>query len=118
MQALRPLHRNLVALRRRDQAERHLIRQWTVPLSVIIHLPTKLTVSPGILTGHVIDRISRAGLDDLVVLALLYQSHQAMALLRIRGGEQQRLPTGGGHGVPKRGEDHKEEEKNQAEECS
>lgn len=116
VQALRPLDRNLVAIRGRDQAERGLLRQRALSLPIEVHLPAELAVASGVLARHVVDGVSRAGLDGLRVLAQLHHRHQAVPLPRIGGGHQQGLAARGGERVTKRGEDHEEEENDHAEE--
>lgn len=116
-QAVRPLDRNFVAIRRWDQAERGLLRQRTMPLSVKVHFSAELAVAPGVLTRHVVDGVGRAGLYGLLVLPELHQRHQTVSLPRIRGSRQEkRLATRGGHGVTQGREDQEEEENDYAEE--
>lgn len=103
MQTLRPLHGDLVALRRRDQAERRLLRARAMPLPVEIHIPAELAVNPGILTRHVIHHIGGAGVDRHLLPAVLHQRHHPPAVARIR--PQQRLAPRGRQGVAERSED-------------
>lgn len=81
MQALRPLHRNPVPARRRDQAEGRVLRAGAMPLPVVIHLPAELAVQPGILTWHVVDVIGRARLDALPRLKPRLDGHHEAAAL-------------------------------------
>lgn len=88
-----------------------------MPFSIKVHLPAELAVPPGVLTRHVVDGVGGAGLDGLLVLALLDQGHQTVSLLGIGvGGEEQGLASRGGHGVAQGGEDEEEEEDDYAEE--
>ena len=120
MQALRPLHRNLIPIRRRDQAERGLLRQRAMPLPVEVHLPAKLAIPPGVLTRHVVDvdAIRRAGLDWLRVLPKLNRTHKAVALLRIGAGKKKGLAPWGSKRVAERSEHQEEEENHYPEERS
>lgn len=87
-----------------------------MPFSVEIHLPTQLTVPPRVFARHVVDSLSRARFNWLVVVPELHKRHEAVTLLWIRRGHQQRLPPGCGEGVSERGEDEQEEEKDEGEE--
>lgn len=117
MQALGPLNRNLVAFWRRDQAERGLLRQRTVPLPVEVHLAAELAVAAGILAGHVVDGVGGAGLDRLVVVAGLHHRDEAVALLRIGvGREEQRLASRRRERVPQGSEYEEEEDDDDGEE--
>lgn len=118
MQALRPLHRHLVSLQRRNEAERRGLERWAVPLAVVIHLPAELAVEPRILAWHVVGGgVGGAGIDHARLLTGLYGRRHVEALSWIRGGgEEERLAAGGGEGVPGGSEDEHEEEEHQAEE--
>lgn len=115
IQALRPLDRDAVPRRGRDQAKRRLLGRRTMPLPVKIHLPTQLTVPPRILARHVVDGVGGAGLDGLLV-PRLHQRHEAAALPRIGGRAEQRLPPRRREGVAERGEDQEEEQEDGGEE--
>lgn len=113
IQAGGPLHRNLVPLRRRDQAERRLLQQWAMPLPVKIHLPAELAVPPRVLAGHVIGVVLGAGLDVVrVQLAGLDGGNESGV---VAGGEEEGLAAGGGEGVSEAGEDEDEEEEDEGE---
>ena len=115
MQALRPLHRHLVPAGRRDEAERRVLQRRAVPLTVVIHLPTQLAVQLRILTRHVVGGVGGAGVDH-ARLPGLDGRRLAEALMRIGGGEDERLAAGGGERVPHGREDEDEEEEDEAEE--
>lgn len=119
VQTLRPLDRNLVTIRGRDQAERGLLRQRAMALSIEVHIPTELAIASRVLARHMVDGVSRASVDGLWVLAKLHHRHEAVALLRISGGgHQQGLTARGSERVPKRSEDQEEEENDYGEEGS
>lgn len=114
IQAGRPLHRDLVPLRRGDQAERRPLGRRAVPLPVEVHLPAELAVAPRILAGHVVGVVVGAGLDVAgVELAGLDGGDEAGV---VAGGEEEGLAAGGGEGVAEAGEDEEEEEEDEAEE--
>lgn len=114
MQALRPPNRNTVPIRRRNQAQRGLGRRRTLPFPVEIHFPTKLAVSPWILTRHMIHFLRRTSLDSLL-LPRLYQRHKPLPLPRIRRRKQQGLPAGGRQRVTERSKHQKEKNNHDAE---
>ena len=114
MQAVRPPNRNMVPIRRRNQAQRGLRGQRTLPFPIEIHLPTELTVSPGILARHVIHLLRRTSLDRLL-LPRLHQRHQPLPLPRIRRRKQQGLPAGGRQRVTERSKHQKEKNNHNAE---
>lgn len=125
MQALGPPHRNLVPVRRRDEAERSLLRQRAVPLPVEVHLAAELAVPPRVLARHVVGVAVGTRLDllllletpfaaaEALVLLLLHRRHQALALHRI--GLEQRLAPRRRQRVAERREDREEEEDHQRE---
>lgn len=83
-----------------------------MPLSIKIHLPTQLTISLGIFTRHVINVLSRAGIDHLgAARGLLQGDNELLPLAGIgSGSSEQGLATGRGEGIAERGEDEEEEE--------
>lgn len=60
VQAIRPGDRHTIAVGRRNQAQRSLLRRRTMPLPIKVHFSTQLTVPPRILTRHMIHRLRRA----------------------------------------------------------
>lgn len=110
VQALRPLDRNAVPYRRRDQAKRRVLGQRAMPLPIKIHLPAQLAVPPGILTRHVIGGVGGAEIDGGVAPGGLDEGDEAGAVAGVGGGAEEGLAAGGGEGVAEWGEDQEEEE--------
>lgn len=115
MQTVGPLNRNVISTRRRNQAERHILRLRAMPLSVEIHLSAELAVHARILARHVVHVIGGARFDA-VRLPALDNCRQALPLTWIRRGSEQRLAARGGQGVAERGEGGEEEEEDEEEE--
>lgn len=110
MQAFRPRYRNLVPIRRWDQAERSLLRQRAMTFSVEVHIPAELAVTLGVLTRHVVDIVCRTSFNWLLVIAHFHLSYEPVALSRVSGGQEKRLAAGGGERVTQRREHHEEED--------
>lgn len=94
VEALRPLYRDLVPLRWRNQAERRFLCRRTVPLSIVIHLSAQLTAALGVLAGHVVDVIGGAGFD--VARGQLARFHRLDDAAAIPGGEYHGLSAAAG----------------------
>lgn len=83
-----------------------------MPLPVVIHLPTQLTIPPRILTRHVIRGIRGARLYSTPRLDRL---DEAVALPRVGAGAEKRLAPRCRQRVAERREDHREEEHHEEE---
>lgn len=125
MQALWPWHRDAVALRRRHEAERQLLRRGAVPLPVEVHLPAKVAAPPRILARHPIHLLHRARLDHHRLLPLVVARHRsarrrveegkdALSVAGVGAGEGP--AAGGGERVAEGGEDEEEEDSHETEE--
>lgn len=115
MQALRPLHRYFVAVRRGDQAERGVLRPRAVSFSVVIHFSTQLTVQPRILTWHVVHSVSGTSLDGSL-LPSLDNGDEAVALPWIGGRQKKGLAAGSRKRITKWSKNEEEEKEYEAEE--
>lgn len=85
-------------------------------LSVEVHFPAKLAVPPGVLAGHVVHGLRRAGIHGGGLGPELQHRHEALALARIGGGDEERLAARGSERVAEGRENEQEEEEDQAEE--
>lgn len=113
VQALWPLDGDLISDRRRNQADRGLLRRRAVPLAVEVHLPAELTVPLRILARHVIDGSGRARVYRRPLPAV-GQSQQLLPPLRIRRRrERRRLPFGEGFAGGFEEDDEEDEEGNE-----
>lgn len=116
VQALGPLHGNLVSIGRWDQTERCVLRQGAMPLSVEVHFPAQLAVPPGVLAGHVVHGLGGASIHGGRLGPEFQKRHEALPLARIGGGDEERLAARGGERVAEGRENEQEEEEDQAEE--
>lgn len=109
IQALRPTDRDLVAIRRGNDAERRLLRRRAMPLAVVVHFPAEMAASPRVLARHVIHVAGGARFDAARVRpAGLHRGGEAGV---VAGGGQGRPASRGGDGAEApRGEEEEEEE--------